>query len=109
MKKFLILIISIFIGGFCAFAQDHTTYVKEGNSFVYKAPEKQEILTTYTWQDSKGVVYPIYLHKYTKGEKEGTWTAYVKKVSKKTGNEYNYYIPNGAEIAKEILKETNYE
>lgn len=108
MKKFLILLITLFIGVGYAFAQDHT-FVKEGNSFVYKAPEKQEITTNYTWQDSKGVVYPIFLHKYTKGEKEGTWTCYVKKISKKTGNEYNYYIPNGPEIAKEILKETHYE
>ena len=99
MKK-LFLILSIL---FCAnvFAQE---YKKEGSVFIQQTVSSKEIATPYTWKDSKGVEYPIYLHKYVKGEKEGQWTCYIKKISK-NGNEYRYYLPNGPEIAKDILKE----
>lgn len=82
---------------------------KEGKTFIASssrgASNSSDVSTAYFWRDSKGNEYPIYLHKYTKGDKAGQWTAYVIRKSQKTGKEYKYYIPNGVEIAAEINKE----
>jgi hypothetical protein len=51
----------------------------------------KETKTQYTFKDSKGVEYPIYL--------SSTGKAFIKKVSKKTGKEYKQYLP---EIGKQI-------
>jgi hypothetical protein len=51
----------------------------------------KETKTQYTFKDSKGVEYPIYL--------SSTGKAFIKKVSKKTGKEYKQYVP---EIGKQI-------
>lgn len=109
MKKFIIgvcAILAVLVGCQTAKAQN---YVKEGKTFTVQksngASASNDVLTVYTWKDSKGNEYPIYLHKYTKGENEGKWGAYVIKKSAKTGNDYKYYIPSGLEIAEEISKE----
>lgn len=81
---------------------------REGKVFVQEKSSKtnkDDIATTYFWKDSKGNEYPIFLHKYTKGDKAGKWCAYVVKVSAKTNKEYKYYIPQGQEIAETIRKE----
>ena len=103
MKKFLLVLSFTLFACTITFSQENN-YKKEGSVFVQQANTSKEIVTPYTWKDTKGLEYPIFLHKYVKGEKEGTWTCYIKKISK-NGNEYRYYLPNGPEIAKEILKE----
>lgn len=51
----------------------------------------KETKTKYTYTDSKGNVYPVYL--------SSTGKAFIKKVSQKTGKEYKQYMP---EIGKQI-------
>lgn len=69
---------------------------RKGNNFTQVANKggkssEKEIKTKYTYTDSKGNVYPIYL--------SSTGKAFIKKVSKKTGKEYKQYLP---EIGKQI-------
>lgn len=109
MKKFIIGIIIILasvVGCNTAKAQ---SVKREGKTFIVEsnrgASASKDIPTTYNWKDTKGNEYPIVLHQYTKGENAGKWIAYVMKTSAKTGKEYKYYIPNGIQIASEIMKE----
>ena len=64
--------------------------------------ETTGIPTEYNYTDSDGDVYPIYLHKTTKGENFGKWTVYIERVSEETGEPYKYFLPNGIEIAAQI-------
>lgn len=70
---------------------------RKGNNFTQVSNNKggkssgKETKTKYTYTDSKGNVYPIYL--------SSTGKAFIKKVSKKTGKEYRQYLP---EIGKQI-------
>ena len=110
MKKFIIwvmcIILACVVGCNTAKAQN---VKKEGKTFIAEssrgASSSKDVATTYTWKDTKGNEDPIYLHKYTKGEKVGKWGAYVIKTSAKTGKEYKYYISKSEEIAAEIVKE----
>lgn len=110
MKKTIIAIVLLFS---CILAggqgkTDNKNYKREGNTFVQtdssSQPTSADIATAYTWRDSKGNEYPIYLHTYTKGEKAGRVTAYVIRTSAKSGKQYKQYL--GEEIAKEILKDS---
>ena len=71
--------------------------VKSGNTFTQVSNNKggksggKETKTQYTFKDSKGNSYPVYL--------SSTGKAFIKKVSKKTGKEYKQYMP---EIGKQI-------
>ena len=80
---------------------------RDGKTFITSSESKQssDIQTTYMWKDKEGNQYPIFLHKYTKGEKEGQWGAYVLRISAKTGKEYKYYFPKNDEVASQIRKE----
>ena len=76
---------------------------REGNTFtqVSKSGGRasgQETKTAYTYVDSKGTSYPVYL--------SSTGKAFIKKVSKKTGKEYKQYLPEvGKQINPEAYKE----
>ena len=91
----MILCISMMLAfGLVSNAQSVT---KQGNNFTQVTNKKstgKETKTQYTFTDSKGVVYPVYL--------SSTGKAYIKKVSKKTGKEYKQYVP---EIGKQINPE----
>ena len=82
-------------------------YKREGNTFIQVKsvilPDDQ--VTAYTWRDAEGNEYPIILHTYVKGEKKGRTTAYVIRKSAKSGKEYRYFLPNGEQIAEEIINE----
>lgn len=110
MKK-TILTIAMLAMVLCASAQEKTAekaYKREGKTFVQTESQvlKGDTITTYFWRDAKGKEYPIILHTYTKGEKIGRTTAYVIRTSQKTGKEYRYFLPDGEQIATEILNET---
>jgi len=110
MKKFLVGALCICLALFVGYSNTKAQNVKrEGNTFISQKAAKEtvssDIATSYTWKDNKGVEYPIFLHKYVKGEKEGKYGAYVIKQSAKTGKEYKYYIPDNEEIVAAILKE----
>lgn len=69
---------------------------REGNTFTQVSNSNsrasgKETKTEFTYVDSKGTVYPVYL--------SSTGKAFVKKVSKKTGKEYKCYLP---EVGKQI-------
>lgn len=111
MKKFIFVAIAMLVSVVIAGAQ--TTKVSDKTSFSgtsytstsSRGSSSSDVKTNYTWSSERdNVSYPIYLHKYTKGDKVGQWTAYVLRVSKKTGKEYKYYLPDGAAIAQDILR-----
>ena len=109
MKKTLICFALLAVA-VSAWAEDNKTYTKEGKTFSATPKEasdpfKGDTPTTYVWRDTKGVEYPIILHTYTKGEKAGRVTAYVIRTSSKTGKPYKYFLPEGEQIANEILNE----
>ena len=67
---------------------------RQGNNFTQVSTQKssgKETKTQFTYTDSKGNVYPVYL--------SSTGKAFIKKISKKTGKEYKQYVP---EIGKQI-------
>ena len=108
MKTFLLTILSVFLLSLSnTFAQNPTNYDASTRTFttVKASKASNDIETSYKWKDSKGVEYPLYLHQYTKGENAGKWTVFVYRISKNTGKEYKYYIPNGIEIAEQIKDE----
>ena len=94
MKKIIIAAIMLFSLSMNIQAQ---SVQKQGNNFTQvsnKKPSGKETKTQYTYTDSKGVKYPVYLSSAGK--------AFIKKVSKKTSKEYRQYLP---EIGKQINPE----
>ena len=93
MKKLFIAAIMLFSLSLGVQAQ---SVVKSGNTFTQVSNKGgksggKETKTQYTFKDSKGNVYPIYL--------SASGKAFIKRVSKKTGKEYRQYVP---EIGKQI-------
>ena len=87
--------------GLWATADAQTTYKQEGN--IFSSVKTTKTVTTdktpYTWKDSKGKEYPIYI--------SSTGSCFVIKVSSKTGKEYRQYL--GPEISEEICKQLGRE
>ena len=71
--------------------------VKEGNVYVQKTTTVKEKETGVYYQDKNGIRYIIYVS--PKG------SLYIKKISKKTGKEYKYYLPK--DIQETIKRELN--
>ena len=100
MKKIIIAAIMLFSLNVGVQAQ---SVVKSGNNFTQVSNKggksgSKETKTQYTYTDSKGTVYPVYL--------SSTGKAFIKKVSKKTGKEYKQYMPEiGKQINPEAYKE----
>ena len=93
MKKLIIVAIMLFSLNVGVQAQ---SVVKSGNTFTQVSNKGgkssgKETKTQYTYKDSKGNVYLVYL--------SASGKAFIKKVSKKTGKEYKQYMP---EIGKQI-------
>ena len=108
MKNLILLLLAVFAISFCnAQEPKNTSFDATTKTFttIKSKTSSNDVLTEYKWKNSKGVEYPIYLHKYTKGENAGKYTCFVFRVSKNTGNEYKYYIQNGMEIAEQIKDE----
>ena len=100
MKRILIFLALMCAMVVCANAQDYT---KSSDGKTYSAVKKTTVSsereTGFTWEDSKGNTYPIYMCK--------TGSCYIKKISKKSGNEYKQYL--GEEISRDICKQLNVE
>ena len=94
MKKIIIAAVMLFSLNVGVQAQ---SVVRSGNTFTQVSNNKggkssgKETKIQYTYKDSKGNVYPVYL--------SASGKAFIKKVSKKTGKEYKQYLP---EIGKQI-------
>ena len=94
MKK-LIISLAILTACFTLSAQNYT---RSGNEYTAVSSERsqfEDTKTGYTWKDKQGNVYDIYITKRN--------ACYIWKTSKKTGNQYKYYLPK--EVAAEIAKE----
>ena len=90
MKKVifcLFMLISI-----ASYSQD---VIRKDNTFKVQTTQQVEQKTDYTWEDTKGNKYPIYMSK--------SGACYIKKVSSKTNKEYRQYLPK--EVQEEIKKE----
>ena len=99
MKVGFFITLALIFSTFCAMAQD---YKREGNTFVSTKSAtsgSKEVKTSFTWKDSKGMTYPIYVG--------ATGACYIKRVSAKSGNEYKQYL--GAEISMQVCKELGIE
>jgi len=80
-----IAIIVLLFSGNLIFAQTKIVKSADGVYESVKTERKTEaIKTEYIFRDDKGETYPIYQSKNGK--------YFVKRVSKKTGKEYNYYV-----------------
>lgn len=92
MKRYIFcLLIALF--SIASYSQD---IVKEGKTFkVQTTQTTSEQQTEYTWEDKKGVKYPIFISK--------NGACYIKRISSKTGKEYKQYLPK--EIQETIRKE----
>lgn len=92
MKRYIFcLLIALF--SIASYSQD---VVKEGKTFkVQTTQTTSEQQTEYTWEDKKGVKYPIFISK--------NGACYIKRISSKTGKEYKQYLPK--EIQETIRKE----
>lgn len=93
MKKFIICLL---LATFSLVSYAEVT--RQGDTFKVEksASTANDTQTKYTWEDKEGNKYPIFITK--KG------ACYVKRVYKKTGNEYKYYLPKDvqAQIKKEL-------
>ena len=93
MKKFILCLLLAF---FCITINAEVK--REGDTFkVEQTTKESDTETKYTWEDKDGNKYPIFITK--KG------ACYIKRVSKKTGKEYKYYLPKN--IQETIKKELN--
>jgi len=95
MKKILLCAICIAFGATLS-AQNYTRNGKEFSVVKQVSKKVSDEKTGYTWKDSKGNVYDIYITAKN--------ACYTIRVSQKTGNEYRAYLPKEAsyEIAKEL-------
>ena len=80
-------------------------YVRNGKEFSVVKSQAEKVpdeKTGYTWKDSKGNVYDIFITKNN--------ACYTIRTSQKTGKEYRAYLPKevAAEIAKELGRKIDY-
>lgn len=99
IKRLLTLLLLVLAIGLAANAQ---TYTRSGNTFISSKGERvkaEPVKTKFTWKDSKGKEYPVYI--------SPNGSCFIIKISAKTGKEYKNYL--GPEISKQICKELNIE
>jgi hypothetical protein len=95
-KPFIIVVIIaalIFLTSVACFAE----VKREGNTFKTEKVSTSDTPTKYKWADKEGNKYTIYITKNN--------ACYVKRISKKSGKEYKYYLPK--DIQAQIVKELN--
>lgn len=104
MKKLLIILTVLLIGAVNSISAEvvrngespkssENTFLRSGNTF--ETVQFSDIVTPYNWKDKDGNIYPVYVTK--KG------ACYIKRISKKTGQEYKYYLPK--EVQEQIRRE----
>ena len=99
IRRLLTLLLLVLAMGLAANAQ---TYTRNGNTFISSTGERvkaEPIKTKFTWKDTKGKEYPVYI--------SNNGSCFVIKVSAKTGKEYRNYL--GPEISEQICKELGIE
>lgn len=93
MKKILIILLLAVMSINCvAQSKNYAVQGKEYSSTKKTKSKSEPKNTGYTWKDSKGNVYPIYMSE--------SGSCYVIKTSSKTGKEYKNYL--GPEVSQDI-------
>ena len=96
MKKLLIMLVLLCVG----LTSNAQSYTREGNTFVSTKTVKSEpVKTKFTYKDSKGNEYPVYIS--SKGY------CFVIKGKDKNGKDKRRYL--GPEISEQICKELGVE
>ena len=96
MKKLLIMLVLLCVG----LTSNAQNYTREGNTFVStKSVKAEPVKTKFTWKDSKGNEYPVYIS--SKG------SCFIIKGKDKNGKDKKTYL--GPEISQQICKELNVE
>lgn len=101
----MIIVFAILGMAFAAPAQ--VKYEQQGKTFKSVQTEKtikkgaEPLNTGFTWEDSKGDKYPIWISNGGKG------SAYIIRTSKKTGKVYKAYL--GKEMTSDIKKQLKIE
>ena len=99
IRRLLTLLLLVLAMGLAANAQ---TYTRSGNTFISSTGERvkaEPVKTKFTWKDSKGKEYPVYIS--SKG------SCFVIKGKDKNGKDKRTYL--GPEISQQICKELNVE
>lgn len=98
MKKLLIMLVLLCVG----LTSNAQTYTRSGNTFISSTGERvkaEPTKTKFTWKDSKGNEYPVYIS--SKG------SCFVIKGKDKNGKDKKTYL--GPEISQQICKELGIE
>lgn len=102
MKDLILKIILILaLACFAYMGASAQSYKRDGNTFKLESKTtalKDTLITSYLFQDSKGIDYPIIVNR-TSGR------CYVWKKSSKTGKMYKQYMK--PEISRAVCKELN--
>ena len=99
IKRLLPLLLLVLAMGLAANAQ---SYTRSGNTFISSTGERvkaEPVKTKFTWKDSKGNEYPVYIS--SKG------SCFVIKGKDKNGKDKKTYL--GPEISEQICKELGIE
>lgn len=102
MKKFIFAILVMIAALSMPSVASAQSVVRSGNTFTttkVSKPKAEPTKTKFTWKDSKGVEYPIYV--------SASGSCFILKTSKKTGKEYRQYL--GAEVSQQVCKELGIE
>ena len=95
MKKiFVSAVVGLLLATASSFAQDYTRNGKEFSA-VQKSSTSADKKSGYTWKDSKGKTYDIYV--------SASGACYIIRTSSKTGKTYKSYLSK--EISAEICRE----
>ena len=101
MKRFIMILTTVLLVVFSISINAQTqSFTRKGDNFEQvsvKSISQSAIKTKFTWTDTKGKTYPIYITK--------TGRCFINKVSSKTGKEYKYSLKE--DLAKTICKELN--
>lgn len=101
------MIIAFAILGMAFAAPAQVKYEQNGKTFKSVQTEKtikkgaEPLNTGFTWEDTKGDKYPIWISNGGKG------SAYIIRTSKKTGKVYKAYL--GKEMTSDIKKQLKIE
>ena len=99
IRRLFTLLLLVLAMGLAANAQNYT---RSGNTFISSKGERvkaEPVKTKFTWKDSKGNEYPVYIS--SKG------SCFVIKGKDKNGKNKRTYL--GPEISQQICKELNIE
>ena len=100
MKKIILCIIMMLALGVNNSSTYAQSFTRNGKTFKQTSTKgtakKDTLLTSYTFEDSKGISYPIVINR-------SSGRCYIWKKSSKTGKLYKMYMKE--EISRQICKE----